>query len=321
MKCASYTGGSGNARSHAVSIASAESRNCSHSGDMAQTRSSSPVLQLSADGQHPNSAHSRPGPCTTTADGSAAAHSQGSFAPSLCTSPPSSPFKESQGASQLLAMASQPGQDGGNPPRQCQPIQGRPSNLNRKSGGPLASRQSLAGPSDSYVSWGSFRSPEESRLALEPLQQEEDDLHPGLDCAGAADGTDTLDSTDHAERQGAGPGQSLPRSEAAASAANRQDGPHQGEHGEAGLFLVDIADLGDRSEGSAAEDPFREAQSEDTLTAHEQHMGADHQAQARRPSLSHWEMQQLSGFAVSGDLDGAAPAGPMRPRKDVEHPR
>ena len=218
-------------------------------------------------------------------------------------------------------MAAQLQQNEGGPQRQCQTIQGRPSNLNRKSGGPLASRQSLAGPSDSYVSWGSFRSPEESRSALEPLQQEDDDLHQSLNSAGAVDGTDTHDSTDQAGYQGEASGQCVPQSEAAASAADKQNGSHQSKQGEAVLFLVDIAHLGGpRSEGSAAEDPFREAPNKDTPAAPEQDMCTNHRPQKKRSSLSHWEMQQLSGFAVSGDIDGATQAGPMRPRKDMEQP-
>lgn len=194
-------------------------------------------------------------------------------------------------------------------------LQGKPRSLNWKSGGSLASRQSLAGPSESCASWGSFRSPEQSQLSLEPLQQVEGHPHPSMGPAGPTHGVHTHVSTDPAGCREDSSVQSLHRSEAAAPTVDRRDGSCRSEQGEARFFLVDVPELGEaQSKGSAAEDPFREAKSEYTPAEHQQRMRTDHSLQMQLPSLSDWEMQQLSGLAVSGDLDGAAQAGPMRPR-------
>ncbi len=315
----SCTGGSAPAPTQPVSLALAESEEFS---DRALPRSSSALQQQGADRQHSRPADIRPAAITGSGNGSSAAHSRSSFSPSLCVSPPSSPFKESHGPSQLQDISQQLHQGEGDPPQHGQSLQGRRTNLNRKSGGSLASRQSLAGPSDSFVSWGSFRSPDESRSALEPMQQELDTAPSGLDSARATDATHTHDSTDHAGCQADSSGQPLHQPEDAAAIADRQDTSRQSEQNAARLLLVDMTDVGDnQSEGSAAEDPFRVAESEDTPAVHQQGTRVDHSAHRKRPSLSSWEMQQLSGLAVSGDLDGAAQAAPRKGMKHVAHPR
>ena len=309
-------GSSGLGPSHAVSLAPADLSSFSRSEDRAQARSSSALMQ------HPGTADVARDSFPRTVDGSSASHSKGTFCPAQNTSPPSSPFKESHGASQLPAIGGQHEQDMENPVQHGQALQGRPSNLDRKSGGSLASRQSLAGPSDSCVSWGSFRFPEESRLSLEPLQQVEDYPHASMGPAGHTRGVHTHVSTDQARCREDSSVQSLHRSEAAASSVDGQDALCQSEQGEARFFSVDPPDLGKvHSEGSAAEDPFREAEREDTPAAYQQRTGADKSLQMQLPALSHWEMQQLSGLAVSGDLDGAARAGPMRPRSAGQYTR
>ncbi len=313
------TGDSASGPSHPVSLTLAAS---DESSDTAQPRSSSKLLQHGTDRQHSGPQDIRPVASIGTADGSSAAHSRSSFSPSLCVSPPSSPFKESHGSSQLQDISEQLQQSEGDPPQHGQRLQGRPTNLNRKSGGSLASRQSLGGPSDSFVSWGSFRSPDESRSALEPLQQELDTAHSGLDSARGINAVHTHDSTDHAGCQADSSSQSLHQPKDAGSIADRQDASRQVEQSAARLFLVDMTDAGDdQSESSAAEDPFRAAESKDKPAAHQHSMRADNNTHMQRPSLSRWEMQQLSGLAESGDLDAAAQAGPGKGLKHVVHPR
>ena len=313
------TGDSASAPSLPVSLALAE---CDESSDSAQPRICSTPLQHSTDRQHSSPADIRPAAITRCADSSPAAHSRDSFSPSLCKSPPSSPFKESHGLGQLQDISEQLQQGGGDPSQHSQSLQGKRPNLNRKSGGSLASRQSLAGPSDSFVSWGSFRSPDESRSALEPLQQELDTAPSGPDSARGVAAAHTHDSTDHAGCQADSSGQSSHQQKDAAPVADRSEASHQSEQDAARLFLVDMTDVGDdQSESSAAEDPFRVAESEDMPAAHQQGVRADHSRHIKRPSFSSWEMQQLSRLAVSGDLDAAAQAGPGKALKHVVHPR
>ena len=240
----------------------------------------------------------------TAADSPASSSATGNaFSLSQCTtsSMPSSPFTDGAGQRQPSDSLSQLQTDDRQPPRRASGLQLRPSGLNRTSGGSLGGRQSLGGPSasfaESFTSWDSFRAPEEQQFALAASMHEEqqepfqssNSLTEGLGRGGFAH------SAEHAEAFIEGvPGLSTERS---------------------GGDLIDTAAEPDRTheDSSAGEDPFRERRIErsptaDSVSAQPKH--AKHEHHPKRPSLSQWELQQLSGFAVS--QDGKSPAEAMR---------
>lgn len=229
----------------------------------------------------------------------------------------SSPFQQSTGSSQLPDLACQPQQDERRPPERDAVLQGRRrSSLNRKSGGALASHQSLGGPSDSFMSWGSFHSPEEQHASA---SNEIDGVKPSDTGLLSMEYSDAIRSPIQTEGQEGASEHVMHSLSSAASTASRRSELGSSKQDEHKDNLLDIADAEqDHRHSSAAEDPFRQAHREAAPAAKEQQVVRKHGAHRKKPSLSQWELQQLSGFAVS--TDGSAQASPMRTACSLQHP-
>jgi len=282
---------------------------------------SSPFKQSNTLGQHSTDIEHR---WTATSETNSnlsnlsATASKGSFSSSQQTGGvPTSPFKQSTGSSQLPDLACQLQQDERRPPQRDAVLQGRRrSSLKRKSGGSLASRQSLGGPSDSFMSWGSFHSPEEHHASASNEIDREKPSHPGLFSMEYSDATRSPIQT---EGQEMAPEHLMQSLSSAASIASRHSDLGSSKQVEHKDDLLDIADTEqDRRHSSAAEDPFRQEHREVAPAANKQQVLGKRGVHRKKPSLSQWELQQLSGFAVSSD--GSAQASPMRPACSLQHP-
>ena len=163
-----------------------------------------------------------------------------------------------------------------------------------------AGHQSLGGPSDShaesFTSWGSFRTPEDQQTSLEVTDEAAEHLQPRTDSADSASLGDIV------------------------QAKGNKSGAASYEDRDPGGDLLSISDFESAPHCSTVtDDPFRDFHARSIPTAH---AGEDHAAQSgkhrKRPSLSQWELQQLSGFAVS--QEDASQAAAMRPKQTVEKP-
>jgi hypothetical protein len=210
---------------------------------------------------------------------------------------PSSPFKQNSGPSQLSYPAGQVHPDDGRPPRSAQSLQGKQSSLNRSSVGSAAGQQSLGGPSDShaesFTSWGSFRTPEDQQTSLEVTDEAAEPHTESADSAALGD---------------------------IVQAKGNKSGAESHERRDPRGDLLSISDFEIAHCSTATDDPFRDFHARSIPTAHAEE---DHAAQSgkhrKRPSLSQWELQQLSGFAVS--QEDASQAAAMWPKQTVEKPK
>lgn len=167
--------------------------------------------------------------------------------------------------------------------------------------GSAAGRQSLGGPSDShaesFTSWGSFRTPEDQQTSLEVTDETAEHLQPRTNTADSPAFSDIVQAK----------GEKL-------GAASREGRDLSGD-------LLSISDSENGPQCSTAtDDPFRHFHARSTPAAHaEEDPAAQPGKHRKRPSLSQWELQQLSGFAVS--QEGATQAAAMRSKQTVEKPK